>query len=177
MLPNWADYKRLTHRSLLRSVLPFQWIRLCGCISPCSPPSYPALFSSPSGATCLPSLPPPSAPVPVPAAFSARLPLVKPFPPPVLPTTLHRNLTFLYFICVAVGFNFSLFSHSYHKDHLPDSRRELCKPQNRNYPAWVSPYQARIAGQERERFHSGKLKTFLISHAVLQHIFKEPCLA
>lgn len=30
---------------------------------------------------------------------------------------------------------------------------------------------------KRERFHSKKLKTFLISHTVLQHIFKEPCLA
>lgn len=29
----------------------------------------------------------------------------------------------------------------------------------------------------REKFHSAKLKTFLVSHSVLQHIFKEPCLA
>lgn len=94
------------------------------------------------------------------AAFSIWLPFVKRFSLLVLPTTLHRNLTFLYFIWIAVVFYFSLLLHSYHQDHLLDSKWELCRQKNRNYSAWVSPYQAYIVGQEKG-FTVGSWKPFL----------------
>lgn len=120
---------------------------------PCSPPYYPALFSSFSDSMWPPSLFPHTSPAPfssLPMVFPVWLPFAKPFSLLVLLITLCRNLAFCCFVWIAVVFHLSLFLQGYHKDHLSDCRRELCSQWGGNYPAWVSPYQAPIAGQERE---------------------------
>lgn len=69
------------------------------------------------------------------------------------------NISLLQLDCSCFCF-FSLLLHSYHQDHLLDSRWELRRQKNRNYSAWVSPYQACITGQEKG-FTVGSWKPFL----------------
>lgn len=144
---------------------------------PFLPASYPALLSSFLDATCLPLLLPPESPVTfssLPVVFSVCLLFANPFPLLVLPTSLCRNSAFHCFIWAAVICHY--FCKAIIKSIL-QALGESCGGDRMEIAQLGSVPTEPPSQAKTEKSHSGKLKIFLISPSVFQHIFKEPCLA
>lgn len=182
MLPIRANYKELTHHSITAQVcasVAFKWNGLCGCISPALvllPPTQLFILHFQMPRAFLYSF----HPTHMPNSALCLLPVFgfifwSPFPC----SCCLLHFAGIQHFAASSGLQLFFISHYFWRAIIKIIFQTLGKSCSSNWMEITQlgsvPTEPPLLGR-REKFHSGKLKTF-ISHTVLQHIFKEPCFA